>query len=218
MLLIFLTFCFLYPFWHTLVLSFSTPEYASQLGLKLFPMHATLDSYRVVFQTSSIYAGFYNTLFRTVVGTALNVFVTFCAAYALTRESLPYRRTIMVGIVITMFFSGGLIPTFLVMKSYGLVGSIFALILPMATSAWNIIIARNYIAGINKELEEAAQIDGAHPLKIAFLVMFPLSAPIIAVITIWTAVAHWNAWFDAMIYLNELDGRRGNLFRQECVG
>ncbi|TBL79047.1 carbohydrate ABC transporter permease [Paenibacillus thalictri] len=193
---------FFYPFWQTLVLSFSAPEYASALGVKLLPGKVTLDAYKVVFATSSIYIGYANTLFRTVVGTCLTVVVTYCAAYALSRETLPYRRIITFFIVLTMFFHGGLVPTFLVMKSYGLVGSVFALILPVMTSAWNIIITRNYVASINKELEEAAMVDGAHPLKIVFLVMFPVSLPIISVITIWTAVYHWNAWFDALVYTN----------------
>lgn len=191
---------FLYPFWHTLVLSFSTPAFATSLGLKFIPPEVTFDAYKVVFQTNIIYIGYGNTLLRTVAGTALTIVVTYCAAYALSRRSLPFRSTLTFLIVLTMFFSGGLIPMFLVMKSYGLVGTKLALILPMLTSAWNILIARNFIASIGPELEEAALVDGAHPLKIVFLVMFPVSMPIIAVLTIWTAVAHWNAWFDALIY------------------
>ncbi|MBO9607320.1 MAG: carbohydrate ABC transporter permease [Paenibacillaceae bacterium] len=195
-------FVFFYPFWQTVVLSFSTPDVATKVGIRLFPGAVTLDAYKVVFKTESIYVGYANTLIRTIVGTCLTVVVTYCAAYALSRETLPYKRSITFLIVVTMFFSGGLIPTFLVMKSYGLVGTLMALILPMTTSAWNILITRNYVASINKELEEAALVDGAHPLKIAFLVMFPISMPIIAVITIWSSVGHWNAWFDALIYTN----------------
>lgn len=191
---------FLYPFWHTLVLSFSSPAFATSLGLKFLPPEVTFDAYKVVFQTNIIYIGYGNTLLRTVAGTALTIVVTYCAAYALSRRTLPFRSTLTFLIVLTMFFSGGLIPMFLVMKSYGLVGTKLALILPMLTSAWNILIARNYISSIGPELEEAALVDGAHPLKIVFLVMFPVSMPIIAVLTIWTAVAHWNAWFDALIY------------------
>lgn len=195
-----LAFVFLYPFWQTLVISFSTPEYASSLGVKLFPPSVTLDSYKSVFKTGSIWVGYANTLFRTVTGTVLTVLVTYCAGYAISRKNLPFKRAITFFITVTMFFSGGLIPTFLTIKSYGLVGSRLALILPMMTSAWNIIITRNYIAGLPDELEEAALVDGAHPLKIVFQVMFPLSMPIVAVLALWTAVGHWNAWFDAMIY------------------
>ena len=195
-----LAFVFLYPFWQTLVISFSTPEYASSLGVKLFPPSVTLDSYKSVFKTGSIWVGYANTLLRTVTGTVLTVLVTYCAGYAISRKNLPFKRAITFFITVTMFFSGGLIPTFLTIKSYGLVGSRLALILPMMTSAWNIIITRNYIAGLPDELEEAALVDGAHPLKIVFQVMFPLSMPIVAVLALWTAVGHWNAWFDAMIY------------------
>lgn len=195
-----LAFVFLYPFWQTLVISFSTPEYASSLGVKLFPPEVTLDSYKSVFRTGSIWVGYANTLFRTIIGTVLTVLVTYCAGYAISRKNLPFKRSITFFITVTMFFSGGLIPTFLTIKSYGLVGSRLALILPMLTSAWNIIITRNYIAGLPDELEEAALVDGAHPLKIVFQVMFPLSMPIVAVLALWTAVGHWNAWFDAMIY------------------
>lgn len=195
-----LAFVFLYPFWQTLVISFSTPEYASSLGVKLFPPSVTLDSYKSVFKTGSIWVGYANTLLRTVTGTVLTVLVTYCAGYAISRKNLPFKRAITFFITVTMFFSGGLIPTFLTIKSYGLVGSRLALILPMMTSAWNIIITRNYIAGLPDELEEAALVDGAHPLKIVFQVMFPLSMPIVAVLALWTAVGHWNAWFDATIY------------------
>ena len=195
-----LAFVFLYPFWQTLLISFSTPEYASSLGVKIFPPSVTLDSYKSVFETGSIWVGYANTLLRTITGTVLTVLVTYCAGYAVSRKNLPFRRTITFFITVTMFFSGGLIPTFLTIKSYGLVGSRLALILPMMTSAWNIIITRNYIAGLPDELEEAALVDGAHPLKIVFQVMFPLSMPIVAVLALWTAVGHWNAWFDAMIY------------------
>ncbi len=195
-----LAFVFLYPFWQTLVISFSTPEYASSLGVKLFPPSVTLDSYKSVFKTGSIWVGYANTLLRTVTGTVLTVLVTYCAGYAISRKNLPFKRAITFFITVTMFFSGGLIPTFLTIKSYGLVGSRLALILPMMTSAWNIIITRNYIAGLPDELEEAALVDGAHPLKIVFQVMVPLSMPIVAVLALWTAVGHWNAWFDAMIY------------------
>ncbi len=126
--------------------------------------------------------------------------VTYCAGYALSRKNLPFRGVLTFLIVFTMLFSGGLIPTFLTIKSYGLVNSRWALILPVMTSAWNIIIARNYISGLPDELEEAALVDGAHPLKIVFQIMWPLSMPVIAVLALWSAVGHWNAWFDALIY------------------
>lgn len=203
--MILLAIVFIYPFWYTLVISVSTPEYATSLGFKFIPPKITFDAYRSVLDNSSIWVAYANTLFRTIVGTVLSVFVTYCAGYALARKNLPFRGAITFFIIFTMLFSGGLIPTFLTMKSYGLVGSRWALILPLLTSAWNIIIARNYISGLPDELEEAALVDGAHPLKIAFRIIFPLSLPVVAVLTLWSAVGHWNAWFDAMIYCSGED-------------
>lgn len=200
LLMLMLTLIFFYPMWHTLVVSFSTPEYASSLGIKIFPPEITFDSYKAVFATKSIYTGYINTIYRTVVGTTLTVLVTFCAGCALARRSLPFGRVITFLIVVTMFFSGGLIPTFLTVKAYNLMDTRWALILPMLTSAWDIIITRNYIRGLPAEIEEAALVDGAHPLKIVFKVMLPLSMPIIAVLMLWSAVSHWNSWFDALLY------------------
>ena len=131
--------------------------------------------------------------------------LTYFAGYSLSRKNLPFRGAITFLIIFTMLFSGGLIPTFLTIKSYGLVNSRWALILPMLTSAWNIIIARNYISGLPEELEEAALVDGAHPLKIAFQIMWPLSMPVISVLALWSAVGHWNSWFDALIYCSGED-------------
>ena len=198
--MILLMFVFFYPFWHTIVLSFSTTEYATSLGVKLFPPDITLDSYKAVLSDSSIWVGYANTIFRTVVGTILKVLVCYCAGCALARKNLPFHGSITFFVVFTMLFSGGLIPTFLSIKSYGLVGSRWALILPGLASAWHILIARNYVAGIPGELEEAAMVDGCHPLRFVFQILFPLSKPVLAVLALWGAVGHWNAWFDAMIY------------------
>jgi putative aldouronate transport system permease protein len=108
-------------------------------------------------------------------------------------------------ILFTMFFGGGLIPSYLLMKNLNLLDSLWALILPSATSAWNLIIARNFISSLPESLEEAAYVDGAHPLTVIFKIMLPLSMPIIAVLALWSAVGHWNAWFDAMIYVRDRD-------------
>lgn len=196
---------FLYPVWHTLVVSFSSPEAVRRLGLQLFPDGATLSSYREVFKNDIIAIGYMNTLFRTAVGTILTVLVTYCAGYALTKKTLPFRRTILLFILFTMFFNGGMIPTYLQIKNLGLLESRWALIFPMLTSAWNLIIARNFINTIPQSLEESAFIDGAHPLTVIFRIMMPLSMPIIAVLALWTAVGHWNAWFDALIYVRARD-------------
>ncbi len=192
---------FLYPFWDTLVLSFSTPVQAQRLGFRLYPRPMSFAAYNTVFSSSVIAIGYMNTLFRTVIGTFLHVIVTYCGAYALSKRNLPFRTSITFLILFTMFFNGGLIATYLNIKSLGLLGSRWALILPLTTSAWSLVIARNFIMAIPQDLEDAAIMDGAHPLVLIFKIMMPVSKPILAVLALWMAVGHWNAWFDALIYI-----------------
>lgn len=202
-ILMLLTILFLYPFWQTLVISFSKATFVMTLGLKFYPQGGVvLESYKLVFKNDLIYTGYANTLFRVIIATILTVFVTYFGAYSLSKKKIPYRNSITVFILIPMFFSGGLIPSYLLIHSLGLIDSRWALILPGLASTWNLIIARNFITTIPESLEESAFIDGAHPLIVLFKIMIPLSMPIIAVIALWTAVSHWNSWFDAMIYLN----------------
>ena len=201
--MILISILFIYPFWHVLVLSFSDPLEAASLGLKFYPGKFYFESYKEVFSSRVLYIGYLNTILRTVVGTALTTFLTYCGAYALTKKKLPFRGFFSTMILFTMFFHGGLIPSYLLVKSLGLYDSYLALILPSATSAWYLIIARSYISTLPDELEQAAEIDGAHPIIIAFKIIFPLCKPIIAVLAMWSAVHHWNAWFDAMIYISD---------------
>lgn len=204
-LMVILLVIFLYPIWDTIVVSLSSPKFVKKLGLRLLPDDFTLASYKEVFKDDIIAIGYMNTLIRVIIGTTLTVLITYCGGYALTKKSLPFRRTILLFILFTMFFSGGLIPSYLLMKKLGLIGSRWALILPMTTSAWNLIIARNFIKTIPESLEESAFIDGAHPLIVVFRIMMPLSMPIIAVLALWSAVGHWNSWFDALIYVRSRD-------------
>lgn len=202
-LLVLMSLLFIYPFWQTVVLSFSPPTYANTMGIKLWPPKLTLESYQYVLQNREIFVGYMNSLFRTVVGTVFSVFTTYCASYALSRKELPFRSGLTLFIIFTMFFSGGLVPSYININNMGLMNTRWALILPTLTSAWNIIITRNFISSLPAELEEAAMVDGARPLQIVFRIVFRLSAPILAVLTLWSAVGHWNAWFDAMIYTNK---------------
>jgi len=192
---------FIYPFWDTLVLSLSTPIAATGLGLRLLPQPPVLGAYVQIFKTDVILIGYANTLIRTIGGTFLTLAVTFLGAYALAKRALPFRNAITLIVLFTMFFSGGLVASYLNMKSLGLIGSRWALILPGATGAWSLIVARNFLMSLPQELEDAAFVDGAHPLTMVFYVMLPLSAPILAVLALWSAVGHWNAWFDALIYV-----------------
>ncbi|WNQ13270.1 carbohydrate ABC transporter permease [Paenibacillus aurantius] len=198
-----LSLLFLYPFWDLLMLSLTAPAYVDRLGLRFWAHGFNLDSYRQVFRSDIISYAYANTVFRTVVGAGLTVLVTLGAAFALSQRKLPLRNTITLYILLTMFFQGGLIPSYLNMKSLGLIGSKWSLILPSLANAWYIILARNFLMTFPKELEESAIVDGANPLQVAYRILLPLSMPIVAVIALWSAVSHWNAWFDAMIYLRD---------------
>ena len=201
-LMAFLTVIFVYPLWHCLALSFGNVAYSNQLGFRFFPLgeYFSLASYRKVLTDPAIATGYLNTVFRVAVGVPLTLLVTYMAAYSMAREKLPLYRLLVIYFLIPMFFSGGLIPSYLNIKSMGLLGSRWVWILPGLISTYNLLIAKNFIAALPAELEEAASIDGAHPVRVMVQIMVPLSAPILAVLGLWSAVGHWNAWFDAMIY------------------
>ncbi|MGI6183311.1 MAG: carbohydrate ABC transporter permease [Candidatus Fimadaptatus sp.] len=191
---------FLYPIWETVVRSLSTPETADHPGLKLWPREFTVDAYKNVLKNPDFLIGFKNSVVRTVLGSLIAVAFTFCGGYALSRRDLPGKGIITFYIVLTMFISAGLIPTYLNIRNLGMFNTIWAWVLPGAVSAWNLTICRNFIGSLPYELEESAMVDGAHPLTIVFRIVLPLSAPILAVLVLWTAVGQWNSWFDAMIY------------------
>jgi len=195
-----------YPFFNTFAISVATADEAPFIGLILFPSKVTFDSYKKVLSQQFMFNAYANTIFRTAVGTVLSTFLCFSVAYVLSKKKLPYRNIITIFFLFTMFFSGGLIPFYILMRSIKLINSLWALIIPSLYSVWNIVIMRNYISTIPEEMEEAAVVDGAHPLYIIFMIMLPLSLPIVATVSLWNAVGHWNAWFDAMIYIT--DGKK----------
>lgn len=191
---------FVYPFWHTFVLSFSDKIFANQPGFKFWPRNFTLDAYEQVFSTNTIFLGYANTLIRTGVGTVITLTITFMAAYAMAHKSIPGWSVINIIIVFTMFFSGGLIPTYLNLRELGLLNTRWVLILPTAAGAWNFLIMRNFVTSIGTELEESARIDGAGTIRTMLSIILPLSKPVVAVIGLWSAVGHWNAWYDSQTY------------------
>ena len=144
-----------------------------------------------------------NTLHRAFFGTSLTLLVTFTAAYALSKRDLPGRSFLTVCFVLTMFFAGGLIPTYLLIRSLGLMNSRWVLILPIAMNVYYIIVARNFLMTIDQSMEDSAIIDGAGYWTILLRIMVPLAKPVFVTVGLWAAVEHWNAWFDAMIYLDE---------------
>ena len=193
----------LYPFWYMLVLSVSTPGDVYGNVFKIIPTSFILDSYRIVLTGSNILVGYYNTILRAAAGTLLMIVVTMGMAYPLTRKDLLFRNGITMYMVFTMFFGGGLIPSYLLMKSLNLIDSRWALILPGMANVFNAVIVRNYMmSNISRNLEESAEIDGANFPGILTRIVFPLCKPVIATISLWSIVGHWNAWFDAMIYIN----------------
>ncbi|TDQ36079.1 carbohydrate ABC transporter permease [Aureibacillus halotolerans] len=211
---IFLTFnrivlCFVllivaYPLMYIVSASVSNPAAVNSGAMWLLPVDFTLEGYERVFGDSRIWRGYRNTLFYTVVGTLINLAVTLPAAYAMARKDFVGRNFFMAMFVITMFFSGGLIPTYLLVKSLGLVNSPWALLLPNAAAVWNIIICRTFFqVTIPQELEEAAKMDGCSVTKMFFKIVLPLSAPIIAVMALFYGVGHWNSYFNALIYLTD---------------
>lgn len=204
-IMVILAVLFVYPLWETVVRSFSSARTASSIGLKFWPTEFTLDAYEYALGNSDIITGFKNSVFRTVVGTAMAVVVTFFGGYSLSRRDLPGKTVITLYIVLTMFISAGLIPTYLNMRNLGLLNTYWAWLLPSLTSAWNLVICRNFVKELPYALEESAMIDGASAPRIIFQILLPLSAPILAVLTLWNAVGQWNSWFDSMIYTPSSD-------------
>ena len=195
-----------YPLIYTLSASFSDPRAVISGRMWLFPVDVTLDGYRAVFNNARIITGFQNSLFYTVAGTLASVVLTLLAAYPLSRRDLAGRNTIMFLFVFTLLFGGGLIPTYLVVRETGMLDTRWALIIPGALSVYNMIITRTFFqATIPDELLEAAQIDGCSDFRFLRDVVLPLSAPIIAVNALFYAVAQWNQYFNALIYLTNPD-------------
>ena len=192
-----------YPFWSTLLLSFSDPDTATSLGLHLWISEWTIAAYQFAFSMySSVKIAYVNSILRTVTGTVLTLAVTLLGAYPLSKRRLPGRTAMTLFLLVTMFVSGGLIPSYLLVRSLGLIDSRWALILPGLASAYYIIIMRNFLMTIDPAYEESGFIDGANYLQILARVVVPLSMPVIATVALWCSVGHWNAWFDALIYIN----------------
>lgn len=195
--------CF-YPLYHVAVASLSNGnDLLAHSGILLKPINFTFAGYQSVFKNPMILTGYRNTLFIVIVGTFLNIIMTSLAAYALSRRSLEYRKILTLLIVFTMYFSGGLIPSYLVIKGIKLTDTLWALIVPGLISTTNFLIMRTSFEAIPESLSESARIDGANDIHILFRIVLPLSKPVIAVMVIYYGVSHWNAWFNAMIYLRQ---------------
>lgn len=194
----------LYPLLYVVACSFSDPLSVVQSKITLLPKGATLAAYERVFRNEMIMSGYKNTLVYTLLGTAINVVITLMTAYPLSRPDLVGKKAVNSMIAFTMLFSGGMVPTFLVVKDLGLMDSVWAIVLPGAMSAWNMFIVKNYyMTSIPRELIEAADVDGASDIRAYLSIVTPLSAPIVAVMVLYYGVGHWNAYFDALLYLRD---------------
>jgi putative aldouronate transport system permease protein len=204
---LFLTFLLvivLYPLLFIVSASLSNPDAVTTGRVWLWPVDFTLSGYERVLQSGDIWMGYRNTILYTVFGTILNLLITIPGAYALSRRDMAGRNVLTFLVVFTMFFSGGIIPTYLLIKGLGLLNTPLALIIPQAASVMNIVVTRTYFQhSIPKELEEAAEVDGCSTFKLFFQIVLPLSKPIIVVMALFYGVSHWNQYFQALLYLSE---------------
>jgi len=192
----------LYPLIYVVSSSFSSPAAVSSGKVWLYPVDFSLRGYEVAFSNPQIVTGYGNSLYYTIFGTLISVTLTVLVAYPLSRRTLFGRDAIMIFIVFTMIFYGGLIPTYLVVKNLGMIDTRWALLIPQAIAAWQVIIARTFFqVSIPEELAEAAELDGCSDLRFLWSVVLPLSKPILAVLVLMYAVGQWNAYFDALLYL-----------------
>jgi putative aldouronate transport system permease protein len=196
----------IFPLYYVVVMSI-TPiaEVLRNGGFVIWPNELTWDAYKYIFESDRIPKALWVTIRVTVIGTFLNLLVTMFLAYPLSKKFLPGRNVVLVGIVFTMLFSGGLIPLYLVVRATGLLNSIWALIIPGLVSAFNMLIMKTYFENLPGEIEEAAKVDGCGDLATMFRIVLPLSMPIIATLGLFYGVGHWNAYFGGIMYMTDKD-------------
>lgn len=203
LLFAFALFC-MYPMIYVVFASFSDPiKLAQHTGILLWPLDFTLKGYEIIMGYESIWTGYKNTLIVIVAGVSVNMVMTVIAAYVLSRKELCVHKFLNIMVIFTMYFGGGMIPTYMIVKYLGLLDTLWALIIPGAISTWNMIIVRSAIEGIPSTLTDAAKIDGANDWKTLTQVIIPLIKPTLAVIALYYMVGHWNSYFSAMIYLQD---------------
>ena len=201
--LIILTILSILPIWHVLNLSFSNTAAASSGKLLLWPEGFTLESYFFIFKQDALVRSFGITIFITIVGTALNMFLTTTCAYALSRTELPGRKILTWVVVIPMLFSAGIVPGYMLVRNLGLIDSVWAMILPGAISSYNVILMKNFFEEVPEALLESARLDGANEFLIFWRIVLPLAVPAIATISLFYAVAHWNEFFRGIFYITD---------------
>lgn len=208
----------LYPYLNVMARSFSGAEdVVAGRVMGILPKNFTLDSYRMTFRSDRFWKSGLNTVYVTVAGTILNVMLTYFVAFATSRKKLPGSKLIMTLYIITMMFSGGMIPTYFVVIGAGLRNTLWSLIIPGLVAPYNLILMRNYLEALPEELEESAFIDGASQIDVMFRILFPLTLPSIATIALFCAVGYWNSYFDALIYIDDRDTATLQLYMRELL-
>ena len=213
LLMCLLMFITLYPLWHVAMASISDGgEIIAHSGALFKPLGFSLEAYKMVFKNPMVARGYMNTAFVVIVGVSINILMTSLGAYFLSRKDVFWKKYIMMAIVFTMYFSGGLIPFYFTVKGLHLDNTLWSLIIPGAISTFNLIIMRTAFMAIPDSLEESARLDGANHTTILFRIILPLAGPTIAVMVLYYGVGHWNAWFNAMIFI-----RKRELFPLQLV-
>lgn len=198
-----LSFTFVFPFWRILSLSLNEGLDASRGGINFWPRKFTWDNYSAIFSGQDMVDAYTITVGRTVIGTFFSILLVSLMAYGLSKNRLRGRKAINFMLILSMFFSGGLIPTFLLYRELGLLNNFWVYVIPSLYAAATVFIFRSFFRSLPGELEESAQIDGANDLKVYFKIVFPLSMPIFATMALFAAVAHWNDYLTAVIYVNK---------------
>jgi putative aldouronate transport system permease protein len=195
-----ITFCTLYPFWNTIAVSFNTAADTTRGGITFWPRKFTLQNYRAVFSSGTIYHAFFVSVARTVIQTVSGVFFTSMIAFALSRKEYVFRKPFTIILVLSMYINAGLIPSYFLMKSLRLINTFWVYVVPGIVNAFNFVVIRTYMRSLPESIIESARLDGCGDFKIFMRVILPLCLPVLATIALFIAVGSWNSWFDTMIY------------------
>lgn len=207
----------LYPFLYMFATSFSSTTAIIKGEVSIFPVDFTFNSYTSIMQQLQFWTGYRNTIIYTVLGTVVSLFMTIICAYPLSKKDLPGRKLILLFMVFTMYFGGGLIPYYLLITKLHMIDTIYAIIIPGAINTYNMLVMRTFFLAVPDSIEEAAQIDGLGPINILARIVVPLSKPVIATISLFYAVGTWNDWFNPLIFLNSTSRYPVTLFLRNIV-
>ena len=199
-LMMFITLICIYPFWYIIIYTFSDGNLVDVNPPVLLPRGFSLDNYRDIFELKGFFSSFFVSVLRTAIGTFSSVLSCCFLGYLFTKEEMPAKKWVYRFVILTMYVNGGMIASYIAIKSYGLLNSFWVYILPMMISAYNIVLIKTYVEQLPPSLEESAKLDGAGHITIFSKIILPLSKPIIATIAVFVAVAHWNSWFDNHVY------------------